>query len=260
MFNGPVIFPIEPEGPSRSQLPLTRAYLDNLADSFRIRASACGTIMTNARGGSGMGDTAKTYCENWVKEQLYLRRKEFSSKYTDKGNEVEASSIDYASEYLGWGLVAKNEQHFTDHNMTGTPDIILADRVVDIKNSWDCFTFPLFDTEIPEKKYYWQGQVYMALTGRLTFDLVYTLMNAPDHLIEQEARRSADWQEVEAELYDAVRERMSYDKFDQTLRIKRFEVAKNEKDIALIILRVEECRAYIRTITDKIKTTQVTSV
>ena len=29
---------------------------------------------------------AKTYCRTWLKEQLYDRRKGFSSKYTDKGN------------------------------------------------------------------------------------------------------------------------------------------------------------------------------
>lgn len=224
-----------------------------LADSFRIRASACGSIMTEpstkaAREAGELGQTAKTYCENWVKEELYRRRKEFSSKYTDKGNECEASSIEYAAEHFGWGLVAKNEQNFRDELMTGTPDIILAYSVEDIKNSWDCFTFPLFDTDIPDKKYYWQGQVYMALTGKNTFGLVYTLMNAPDHLIEQEARRSAEWQEVEAELYDAVRDRMTYDGLNTDLRIKRFEIARNEDDIERIRTRVEQCREYIKTL------------
>lgn len=235
-----------------SPLP-KQLFVDSLPEMFRIRASACGVIMTNARSGSGMGDTARTYCETWVKEALYNRRKEFSSKYTEKGNEVEVSSIEYASDVLGWGLVTKNEMHYVNDYMGGTPDIILADRVVDIKNSWDCFTFPLFDTEIPEKKYYWQGQVYMALTGRSEFELVYTLMNAPDHLIEQEARRSADWQEVEAELYDAVRERMTYDELGSELRLKSFNIARNDEDIARIEKRVQECREYIRTITNTIK-------
>ncbi len=219
-----------------------------LANDFRIRASACGVLMTNDTKVTAMGKTAKSYLESWVKEELYRRRKEFSSKYTEKGNKCEASSIDYASEQFGWGLVAKNEQHFTDEYMTGTPDIILADSVEDIKNSWDCFTFPLFDTDIPDKKYYWQGQVYMALTGKQTFGLVYTLMNAPDYLIEQEARRSADWGEVEAELYDAVRERMTYDELNSELRIKRFQIARNDEDIERIRIRVQEAREYIRTL------------
>jgi len=220
----------------------------SLADTFRIRASACGILMTNDRSGKAMGETAKSYLEQWVKEQLYSRRKEFTSKYTDKGNECEASSIEYAAEQFGWGLVAKNEQNYSDDYMTGTPDVILANSVEDIKNSWDCFTFPLFDEDIPEKKYYWQGQVYMALTGKQTFGLVYTLMNAPEHLIEQEARRSADWGEVEAELYDAVRDRMTYDELSSDLRIKRFEVARSEDDIERIRKRVEEAREYIRTL------------
>lgn len=239
-------------------MELTRDYLDSLSDTFRIRASACGLIMTDpstkaAREAGELGQTAKTYCENWVKEQLYARRKEFTSKYTDKGNEVEASSIEYASEVLGWGLVAKNEQNYRNDYMTGTPDIILADRVVDIKNSWDCFTFPLFDTDIPDKKYYWQGQVYMALTDKTNFELVYTLMNAPEHLIEQEARRSADWGEVEAELYDAVRDRMTYDELSSELRLKSFDVMRSSVDIERIEKRVQECREYIKTLIIKQK-------
>lgn len=222
-----------------------------IADDFRIRASACGQIMTDpktksAKDAGELSETAKNYCEQWVKEQLYSRHKEFSSKYTTKGNECEAASIDFASEHFGWGLVAKNEQHYTDAELTGTPDIVLAESVEDIKNSWDCFTFPLLDTNPPEKKYYWQGQVYMALTDRNSFGLVYTLMNAPDHLIEQEARRQAGFEEVEAELYDAVRSNMVYDHLPAKLRIKRFAIARDDEAIASIRDRVLQCREYIR--------------
>lgn len=220
-----------------------------LAESFRIRASACGIIMTNDRSGKNMGETAKSYCENWVKEQLYSRHKGFSSKYTTKGNECEQDSIEFASDQFGWGLVAKNETHYTDELMTGTPDIILAESVEDIKNSWDCFTFPLFDVDPPEKKYDWQGQVYMALTGKSKFGLVYTLMNAPEELIQQEARRQAGYGEVEMELYDAVRETMVYDHLRPELRIKRFEIARDDEAIEAIRTRVQQCREYIRTFT-----------
>jgi hypothetical protein len=38
--------------------------------------------------------------------------------------------------------------------MTGTPDVILEDKIIDIKNSVDCFTFPLNEKELKNKAYW----------------------------------------------------------------------------------------------------------
>ena len=47
---------------------------------FKIRASSAGKIS----GIKGLGETGKTYCKKWLKEQLYNRKIEFSNKYTVK--------------------------------------------------------------------------------------------------------------------------------------------------------------------------------
>ena len=67
---------------------------------------------------------AKSYCEKWLKEKLYDRRKNFTGKYLDKGIQCEEESIVYAAEHLGWGAVDKNEEWFSDDWMEGTPDDI----------------------------------------------------------------------------------------------------------------------------------------
>lgn len=229
--------------------------LDTLHESFRIRCSAIGTIMKNDRSGKAMGETAKTYLENWVKQQLYGRKQNITSKYLTKGIECEASSIELASDYFGcWGMVAKNEQNYQDEYMTGTPDLILAGEVVDIKNSWDCFTFPLLDEKIPIEGYADQLQGYMELTGKKSAKLVYTLMTAPIEQVEREARNRAGWgNEVDAELFDAVLEEMSYDSTPIELRIKSFELEYSPERIEQIRKRVVEAREYIAQVLKGIK-------
>ena len=177
---------------------------------FKIRCSAIGQIMGQPRAKAAkeageLSQTAKTYCETWIKEQLYSRRKEFTNKFVEKGLIIEDNSIDYIADQLGLGMLLKNEQHFSNDFMTGTPDVVLPDVVFDAKNSWDCFTFPLFDTEIPNKDYYWQGQGYMELCKKSHFKLIYTLMDTPMHLIEKEAywyAKNNGLDEVDIELHN----------------------------------------------------------
>jgi hypothetical protein len=52
---------------------------------FKIRASQCGQIMTNPRAKKDieagvLSQTAKTYCEIWLKEQLYSEQKNAFSR------------------------------------------------------------------------------------------------------------------------------------------------------------------------------------
>jgi hypothetical protein len=216
---------------------------------FKIRASACGEIMTNARSKTEtLSKTAQTYCQTWVKEQLYDRQKRVVSKYMDKGNIVEDNAIDLYAEIVGLPILLKNEQYFEDNFMSGTPDIILQDKVVDVKSSWDCFTFPLFDPDPPDN-YFYQGQVYMHLTGIHRFHLAYCLIDTPEHLIEQEAyshcRRTGESFE---EVIDDFTDNMTYSGLENDLRIKVYSFEYDAAVIERIRDRVIECRKYIETL------------
>lgn len=192
---------------------------------FKIRCSAIGSIMTNSRTKGQLSKTTLSYVDEWLKEQIYNRRKEISSKYLDKGNAVEDESIDFLATVEDYGFLIKNEEHFENDFLTGTPDVITKDEVIDLKNSWDCFTFPLFAKELPNKDYYWQLQGYMALTGLSKAKLVYTLMNTP--------------KEVNFGTVD------NYDNVDVKYRIKSFEIERDEEAIESIYKRVLEIREYI---------------
>jgi hypothetical protein len=194
-------------------------------NNFKIRASATKNIMTNPRSKSEtLSETCKTYLEEWAKESIYGVRKNIKSKYLTKGISVEDEAIEYYSEIAKLGFVLKNQDRFEDEFFTGTPDLITGDTVYDFKSSWDCFTFPLFDTE-PDKGYWMQLQVYMELTGLKKAKLVYTLQNTPDELE-----------------YD---EPMDYSNVPSHLRIKEFSFDYDPDFILSVKEKVLECREYV---------------
>lgn len=195
-----------------------------------MRASASGKIM----GARGLGKTGKTYLQEWLKEQIFNTKKSFGNKYTEKGNAVEEDSIDFISYHKDYFGIYKNEQYFEDEYFCGTPDVITKEYLIDVKNSWDCFTFPLFETEIPNKDYFYQAQIYMHLTGVHKYKLIYTLLDTPEELLYKQ-------------------EPTNYKDIDHKYRIKEFNIDYNESVINKIIERVEESREYINELKNQIK-------
>ena len=191
---------------------------------------------------------AKTYLQTWMKEQLYSRTKEFSNQYTAKGILCEPQAIQFVADVMGYGLIEKNTERLEDEWMTGECDLNLSDIVEDIKNSWDVFTFPLFATELPEKDYYYQLQGYMNLFGKNKAAVNYCLIDAPEEIIDQVARSvsyKAGNTEVDFDLYEEVRAKMTFSDIPNELKLKRFEFDRDESVIQAIKDRVELCRVYV---------------
>ena len=233
---------------------------------FKCRASAIGSIMTMPRTKKEkeegrLSKTAESYVKDWLKEQpeYFNRRREFSNKYTYKGNKVEDNSIEFAGEMLGYPFLFKNEEFFSNDWVHGTPDVILEDTILDVKNSWDYHTFPFFENEIPSKDYYYQGQGYMWLTGRNHYKLVYTLLDAPEEQIYSEARRHIFSNHLDLEMdmdtiYEAKKEELTYGDIPAEKRIKVFEFDRDDAIIAQIQERVEAARRYVEELTENTKT------
>ena len=219
---------------------------------MKIRCSAIGKIMSAPRNKSELlSQTAKTYIHELVLQDKYGIRKEFSSRYTDKGNEVENESINLVNEVLDVGFIYKNEEHFSNDWMTGTPDVNTDTILLDVKSSWDATTFPFFATEIPTKDYYYQLQGYMELTGKTESLLCYCLVNTPEEMVEDEVRRAhwnANLLEESLDLRDEVQRRHNFDHIPDNRRVKVFKVEKDEQVIEAIKERVELCREYYNTL------------
>lgn len=215
---------------------------------MKIRCSAIGKLMSTPRTkGEILSETAKTYIQDLFKEKELGIAREFWSRYTDKGIQMEDEAIDFAGQVLGWDFVVKNEQGYENDYITGTPDVITKYLLADIKCSWDGTTFPLFDTELKNKDYYWQLQGYMWLTGLEQAELVYCLMDTPHQIVEDEVRR-AHWKagliDEDLDLREAVQSQHTFDHLPNNLRVKRFIIRKDEEAIEKIKEKVELAREY----------------
>tara|TARA_R100001443_G_scaffold73728_1_gene81618 strand:- start:3208 stop:3894 length:687 start_codon:yes stop_codon:yes gene_type:complete len=217
---------------------------------LKIRCSALGKIMTNARSKSEvLSKTCKTYLQELAIEEMYGIKKEFSSRYTDKGNDVEDDSIVLVQDVLNLGFIDKNEENLNNDYLTGTPDVNTKDVLLDVKSSYDGTTFPWFEKQIPNKSYYYQLMGYMALTGKSQSLLVYCLTNTPIQIVEDEIRR-AHWQhhliDENEDLRAEVEAKHNFDHIPTEKRIKTFEVNYDEEVIQEIYKRIEECRKYYK--------------
>lgn len=239
---------------------------------FKIHCSQIGNIISEPRGKADkaageLSSGAKTYVETWLREQkrFYNKRKEFTSKYTEKGHRVEQESIDFICEWLPDAqFLAKNDETLWDDHMVGTPDIITPELIWDVKNSWDVWTFPIFtfakvnprsrskfDTMGISSEYWYQAQGYMALTGAKSYRLVYILTDLPDDMVAAEARKvcyakKVDFDSEEANvIFEQTKKKFTFSNKPPHLRIKQIKIDRNDAAIKWIRNRVEAARKYI---------------
>lgn len=215
---------------------------------MRIRASQLGKIMTSSKTkGEVLSKTCKTYLQELAIEHKYGIRKEFWSRYTDKGNECEDEAIELVNDVLNLGFIYKNDENLNNDWITGTPDVNTNEILLDVKTSWDATTFPFFEDEIPNKDYYYQLQGYMWLTGKDEALLCYCLVNTPFQIVEDEVRRE-HWKQnlidESLDVRDFVQKKHNFDHIPKEKRVKVFKIAKDEEVIEKIKQRVEECREY----------------
>ena len=215
---------------------------------MKIRCSQIGKIMTNPREkGVRLSQTTKTYLLELAVEEKYGIHKEFWSRYTDKGNEVEDEGIELVNDVLNLGFIYKNDENLNNDYLTGTPDVNTNEILLDVKCSWDATTFPFFETEVPNKDYYYQLQGYMWLSGKSEALLCYCLVNTPFQIVEDEVRRE-HWKQglidESLDVRDFIQKKHNFDHIPKEKRVKVFKIAKDESVIEQIKERIELARGY----------------
>jgi hypothetical protein len=226
-------------------------------DETHIRASSVGDLMTEPQSKADkeaglLSKTAQKHLLDIYIAEKYGRKKDIQTRQMKKGIEVEQDSIDLLSMYLKMPF-SKNDQRFTNDYITGFPDIIDNDRIIDIKSSYDLWTFI---GNIPDKLdslYYWQMQSYMWLTGTKNAIIAYCLVNTPQSIIEQEKYFMLKKMDVATEenpeyIKEAMKIEfnMSFDDIAIEERVLMFNVGRNEDDILRIQQKVERAREFLR--------------
>lgn len=225
---------------------------------IKIRASQVGQIMAEPKLKSDkeaglLSETAKTYIKQLYRESKYNRRKGLVNKYIEKGLYNEEQAIDMLSEF-DKSFYVKNEKFFENDFITGTPDII-TDIIIDIKCSFDLWTFPFADDKV-NAMYYWQMQSYMALCDKQKAKLAYVLTDTPGFMIKRELSQLMykicvnpdDSEERLTEMYSRVEREMKFEDVPLKDRICTFEIQRNDTDIDRIYKQVEKCRKFYETL------------
>jgi hypothetical protein len=224
---------------------------------MKVRCSQIGKIMTNPRTkGERLSQTTKSYILELAIQEKYGIHKEFWSRYTDKGNEVEPEAIKLTESVLDVGFIYKNEEQFFNEWVTGKPDVN-TDVLIDVKSSWDAFTFfdKVIENELNNKDYYYQLQGYMWLTDKQEALLCYCLIDTPLQIVEDEIRRE-HWKQnlisESSDLREFVEDKHTFGHIPMEKRVKTHVVKRDDDVIEAIKTRIEECNEYYNEIIDLI--------
>lgn len=222
-----------------------------------IRASSVGYLMTEpvTKADKEAGVLSKTAQKHLIEVYIaekYGRKRDIQTKQMKKGIEAEQDSIDLLSMYLKLPF-SKNEERFKNDFITGLPDIINGDTIIDIKSSYDLWTFL---GNIPDKLdnlYYWQMQSYMWLTGTRKATIAYCLVNTPESIIQQEKYYLLKKMDVISEespefIKEAMKVEfnMTFDDISINERILTFNVNRSEDDILRIENKVLKARMFLQ--------------
>lgn len=202
---------------------------------MRFRASSLGKIMTEPKSKDEILSVgAKTEIQNMAKELVYGFTRTFSSKYTEKGLQVEDDSIALYNS-VHFTSYVKNSERKSNDWITGECDIFTGDKIIDIKSSWSVDTFPVLASHGADKDYEWQLRAYMWLWDVDAAEIAYCLVNTPDELIGYEPTE-----------YHYV------DNIPEILRVTRVEYVRDRAMEDRIKTKVEAANVYLNQIVQQI--------
>ncbi len=197
-------------------------------------ASQINRLLAKAKSGTGLSVGAKTYVKEILAEMIAPPAPDYYNAQMQRGNELEPQAVLAYASAFGLDINAKDFIYtsiggyvfFWDDafNVGGTPDIILADRICEIKcpESKTHLEYLLCDTgeDLRDLKpeYYSQMQLNMYLCERNTCDFI------------------------------------SYDDrlFDEKLHLQIIPVMRNDEHIKLILEKATEASNYLNTLKEKI--------
>lgn len=152
--------------------------------------SSIGNLMTTAKAKSEiLSETAKSYIKKKAKEHFFGYSSSITTKPMIKGKDWEEDSIALVNQVRGTFYI-KNKERFENEFLTGEPDIILDDMIIDVKTSWSLETWPATLDDGINKDYMWQLFAYCWLLDKPEAELIYCMIDTDDLLLGDWDNRS----------------------------------------------------------------------
>lgn len=233
--------------------------LNQLIEKYKLtekQAEEKAKLITKRDAPPALSQGAKTYVKELFFEKKSDFRKQFTNKFVEKGDLVESKSINEVCKLLKLPLVVKNEQHFENDWIKGTPDTIFKplNFQLDIKSVYYPTGLDTFEDSL-DSDYIWQGHSYDWLTGVDNAFVCKILLNPPAHILEKEVWIHAKQAGVDqpddnfrAEVYDLF-------DFEKKMkledRVKMYHIETTEADIKHIKTCVDLSRSYYAELEEK---------
>jgi hypothetical protein len=218
--------------------------------NYKFRASAVKNLMTQpkskaAREAGELSQTTKSFLEEIYIEEQFGRKKPISSGPMEKGTIVESDSLDLVASVHDVKYF-KNKERFENEFVAGTPDVVVeGDRIIDVKSSWDLWTFIKVNEKQATKDYYHQVLVYMWLNNLKKGSLNYVLVNTPDHIMEGESAKLA-WRLGQEMAEEITRKNHTFDDIEPSKRLKEYHFEYNEEVVEEIKSKVIRSRQFLQ--------------
>lgn len=199
--------------------------------------SQIGKLMTNGRGKSEMGATAKSYIRKCAKEAFYGYTTELNNKYINKGRDQELESIELLNSVR---FTDYRKNLFTAENdyLIGTADIVLDNHIIDIKSSWSLETFPATSDEGYDADYEWQLRAYLMLYDKPTAELIYCMVTTWDEFLNE-------WENLQVHRVDHI---------DPSKRITVLNFDRDQDKENQMIERLNQASDYYEEYLQQLKT------
>lgn len=202
---------------------------------LKFRASSLSKIMTDpVKKTEILSVGAKTFITKQAIEFVYGFDEKISSKYMEKGIQVEDQSIELLNSVL-FTSYQKNTERKENDWISGECDIFTGDSIIDIKSSWSLTTFPVLAEQGEDKDYEWQLRAYMWLWDVDQASIAYCLVSTPEDLIKYE----------DATLHEV-------DHIAPELRVTRVNYQRDKALEDKIKVKVEAAREYYQQIINQI--------
>ena len=231
--------------------------MDNIDwDKVLIRSSSLSYLFTEPKAkvdkeAGNMSATAKTHLKQVFIQEKYGRSKDIQTRAMTKGLECEDDSILMLSKYNG-ELYQKNEERFSNDYITGLPDIITTDTIIDVKTCQDIWTFHDKVGEPLPDLYYAQIQAYLWLTGRTRGQIAYCLADATPQMVMDEQLYAFKKGQYVTELSpeylekcDQIEKAMIYQDIPLSEKIWVVNVELDQEFIEKIPQKVQKAREFL---------------
>jgi len=217
------------------------------------------TMKAKLLASDSLSDSCKSFLtRTYAIEKYYSGKKGRQRSSMVKGSIVQQEAFNLFMESEGKKYNTQSKLLKNDF-ISGIPDMYdgtlatSSEEIIEIKSSWNIFSFLSAVNKPLKSSYYWQLMGYMYLTGAKIGTIAFCLINTPENILEDEKQRVLSnrklYEEDEDKFNAMVEElsiRMNYNDIPVEDRVLRFTVERNDSDITKISKKVEKCREYLQ--------------